>query len=272
MKHAAASLLILIFAAAPACAVEQSCNAGPQAAAVTNATSLTTMAWVPFRRPETGWAVYAPLIAEEIGIACPPDSPGFAAALAAWQTKHKHAATGVLDESTFGQMKLIWELKRPFVVASRTACPAPPDETTLAKATPQESYGGEQIFLRPEALAAYRRLVAAARAALPSLAANPQLLTIFSGYRSPQSDAARCLREQNCQGGARASCSAHRTGTAMDLNLGAAPGFRVDSSADPNRLYLSRTTAYLWLIHNAAKFGFVNYPFEPWHWEFAGTG
>ncbi|HEX4158308.1 MAG TPA: D-alanyl-D-alanine carboxypeptidase family protein [Rhizomicrobium sp.] len=272
MKQAAATLLLLIFAAGAAGAAEESCNVGPRAAAQTNAASLNTMNWIPFRRPETGWAVYAPLIAEEIGVSCPPDSAGFAAALAFWQTKHKDAGTGVLDETTFGQMQLDWELRRPFVVASRTACPPPPDESTLAKASPQESYGGEQILLRPGALAAYRRLVAAARAALPASAANAPLLTIFSGYRSPQSDAARCLREQNCQGGARATCSAHRTGTAMDLYLGAAPGFRPDSSADANRLYLSRTAAYLWLAHNAAKYGFVNYPFEPWHWEWTGGG
>ena len=69
----------------------------------------------------------------------------------------------------------------------------------------------------------------------------------------------------------RASCSPHRTGLAMDLFLGAAPGFRPDSSADPNRLYMSRTPEYRWLVANAGRFGFVNYPFEPWHWELRGA-
>ena len=52
--------------------------------------------------------------------------------------------------------------------------------------------------------------------------------------------------------------------------LGAAPGFTVDSSADANRLYQTRTPAYRWLVNNAGRFGFVNYPFEPWHWEWTG--
>jgi LAS superfamily LD-carboxypeptidase LdcB len=68
----------------------------------------------------------------------------------------------------------------------------------------------------------------------------------------------------------RAACSAHRTGLALDLDVGAAPGFMVDSSADPNRLFQSRTPAYRWLVRNAVRFGFVNYVFEPWHWEWRG--
>jgi LAS superfamily LD-carboxypeptidase LdcB len=57
----------------------------------------------------------------------------------------------------------------------------------------------------------------------------------------------------------------------MDLDLGAAPGFSVDSSADKNRLYMTGTPLYRWLVDNAAHFGFANYAFEPWHWEFVGN-
>ena len=32
----------------------------------------------------------------------------------------------------------------------------------------------------------------------------------------------------------------------------------------------SRTAVYRWMVANAARFGFVNYPFEPWHWEWTG--
>jgi LAS superfamily LD-carboxypeptidase LdcB len=56
----------------------------------------------------------------------------------------------------------------------------------------------------------------------------------------------------------------------MDLYVGQAPGFGPDSSADPNRLYMTRTPTYRWLVANAHRFGFVNYPFEPWHWEWTG--
>jgi LAS superfamily LD-carboxypeptidase LdcB len=44
----------------------------------------------------------------------------------------------------------------------------------------------------------------------------------------------------------------------------------VDSSADENRRWQAATPAYRWLVANAARFGFVNYPFEPWHWEWTG--
>ncbi len=113
-------------------------------------------------------------------------------------------------------------------------------------------------------------MVAAARQS-PVFHGDNRLFEIFSGFRSPTDDAARCAAEQNCQGVVRAACSPHRTGLAMDLFLGEAPGYTPDSSADANRLYLSRTSAYRWLVRNAPRFGFVNYPFEPWHWEWTGA-
>jgi LAS superfamily LD-carboxypeptidase LdcB len=44
----------------------------------------------------------------------------------------------------------------------------------------------------------------------------------------------------------------------------------VDNSSDANRLYQTQTPAYRWLVRNARRFGFVNYVFEPWHWEWTG--
>lgn len=264
----AASLLFLLCEASVARGA--SCGVGSPAAAAQNAVSLDTIPWAPFGRAELGWSAYEPLIANEIGVACPAGSPGFAAALAVWQKTHRLPATGVLNQPTFIEMKQVWQQRRPFVLASRIACPPAPDAAALSRAEPGESYGGKTILLRTAALAAYRRMVAAARKELPVLTADPHLLTIFSGYRSPDYDAARCFRDQNCQGVVRAACSAHRTGYAMDLYLGAAPGFGPDSSADANRLYLSRTAAYRWLVDNASRFGFVNYAFEPWHWEWTG--
>jgi D-alanyl-D-alanine carboxypeptidase len=238
------------------------------AAAAQNAQSLQTAPWSVFHRPELGWEIYAPLIGREIGADCDPRSEGFAAALASWQQGHRLAPTGAMDEATLRALALVWEERRPFVAASEHgACPAPP--TVLATAAPDESYG-RPAQLRPAALEAYRRMVAAARSQEPALAADRRLLTIFSGYRDPAADAARCLADENCDTVVRANCSAHRTGLAMDLFLGAAPGYRPDSSADANRLYLSRSSAYLWLVAHAADYGFVNYPFEPWHWEWTG--
>jgi LAS superfamily LD-carboxypeptidase LdcB len=175
-----------------------------------------------------------------------------------------------MDEATLRAMNQLWIGRRPFVKASAKACPPAPAEASLARATPAESYGGKTIALRPGALAAYRAMTAAARRDLPQLAADKRLMTLFSGYRSPDADDARCAAEGDCQGVVRASCSAHRTGLALDIDLGAAPGERIDSADDANRLFISRSAPYRWLVANAGRFGFVPYPFEPWHWEWTG--
>jgi LAS superfamily LD-carboxypeptidase LdcB len=256
--------LLLALAAVAACA------AGPADAAAANAASLETFAFAPFRRPETGWAVYAPRVAAEIGSTCPADSPGFAAALSSWQAAHKLPATGAMDIESFAAMNGKWTLARPWVQATRHGgCPEAPATETLATAAPAESYGGKTIQLTPETLRNWRALMAAAKAEMPEMAADPRWLTVFSGFRAPDADTARCLAENNCDGTVRAVCSAHRTGIAIDAYVGEAPGARPDSSEDANRRAMTQTAVYRWLVANAARFGFVNYVFEPWHWEYA---
>ena len=253
----------LLAAAVGVCSV-----AAPPGAIAANAASLDTFAWAPFGRTETGWAVYAPKIAAEIGTACDVATPGFAAALAAWQARHRLAATGVFDPLTFAAMKAKWQGARPFVhIDGKTACPPPP--AVLATALPAESYGGKIIRLRPGALAAFRTMLGAAKRD-PAIRAEPLSLTIFSGFRDPAADAARCTIEGNCNGVARATCSAHRTGLAVDLWVGHLDRFGPDSSADANRAAMTAGPQYRWLLANAARYGFVNYVFEPWHWEWTG--
>ena len=250
--------------------VSTACRAnGWTAAAEANAGTLRTIAWSPFGRAETGWEVYAPLIQREIASACPPNSEGFAAALARWQSARGVTADGVLNETIFQSMKGTAQGRREFVrFTSFGNCPDTPNLITAARL--EEGYAGKQVWLRPRALDAYRRMAAAARAEVPEIAADPRSLTIFSGYRSPSADAARCQAEGNCDGVVRARCSAHRTGLAADMYVGQAPGYPPDSSADPNRLYMTQTATYRWLVANAGRFGFVNSPFEPWHWEWTG--
>jgi hypothetical protein len=255
----------------PAGAVLASCDVGPAAAAHANAASLSTAVGTPFGRPEAGWETYAPLVAREIRTPCAPDTPGFAAALAQWESGQRFPADGVMDPAVFARLKGIIQTRRPFVrLSAQGVCPAPPAAGGLGAATLAEGYGGKAIQLRPAALAAYRRMAAAARAEDPRIAADPRNLTIFSGYRSPAADAARCVADNNCNGLVRATCSPHRTGLAVDLYVGQAPGFGPDSTADANRLFMSRTPSYRWLVANADRFGFVPYPFEPWHWEWTG--
>jgi LAS superfamily LD-carboxypeptidase LdcB len=251
---------------------EPSCD-GPvtyQNAAEQNATSLGSLALSPFGRPEVGWEIYGPRIATEIGTGCAPATPGFAYALARWKASHGLPGEA-LDAATFEAMKTEWQAARPFVAIRKSgACPEAPDLTELVAAAPEESDGGKILLLRPDVLAAYRRMIAAARAEVPEAAADPERLTLFSAFRSPADDAARCEAEANCNGLVRAACSAHRTGEAIDLFLGSAPGFDVDAADDANRLWISRTETYHWLVAKARRYGFVNYVFEPWHWEWVG--
>ena len=248
------------------------CATGPSEAAAANAASLTMLAWAPFRgRQETGWETYALRISTEIGTACPPHSPGFAAALARWQDRRRLPANGLMDAETFKAMNNAWSMARPFVVASRGgACPPPPAPDRLVELSPSDIYGKPERAI-PDALDAYRRMVADARAADPAIAADPKMLTVFSAYRDPVSDAADCAARGNCGGAEKANCSSHRSGTAFDIVVGAAPGQRIDSSADANRLAMSKTPAYRWLVLNAPRYGFLNYAFEPWHWEWVGA-
>ena len=256
---------------APPPLVSADCAAGPAAAAAANAASLRTLPWAPFGRAEAGWETYVPLIARELHTACPPASPGFAAALERWEDAQSLPSDGVLSADDFQRLKGVIQIRRPFVqLSARKVCPDPPSQANLEVARPGEGYGGKQILLRPAALAAWRRMATAARAADPRIAADPRNLTLFSGFRSPEADAARCASERNCNGVVRAICSPHRTGLALDMYVGQAPGYGPDSSADPNRLFMSRTPTYRWLAANADRFGFAPYPFEPWHWEWTG--
>ncbi len=236
-----------------------------------NAESLATLVINPFGRPETGWAVYAPTVGREIRTTCAPSMPGFARALSRWQAHRSLQATGVFDTATLMLMKSVWQARRPFAVLhTEGVCPDPPLDPALRAASPDETLGGKPVRLRRRALRAYRRMVAAERRAVGADPHDPDALKLFSGYRDPADDQARCAAENNCQGLVRAVCSAHRTGLALDLMVGAAPGFMADSTDDSNRLFQTRTAAYRWLVRNAGRFGFVNYVFEPWHWEWTG--
>ncbi len=249
------------------------CDTGPVAAATANAQSLESLEFAPFHLPEVGWAIYAPRIAAEIATACGPASLGFSAALARWQRAHALLPTGIVDARSFAAMRDRWTAARPFVAQTQDGdCPAPPPVAALATAGAGESDGGKTIMLRPGALSAYRRMVAAARRDVPGVRPGDHWLRIFSGFRDPDADALRCATEGNCQGVVRAQCSAHRTGLAIDLDVGAAAGFGPDSADDANRRFMAQTPVYRWLVRNAARFGFVNYVYEPWHWEWLDSG
>ncbi|MEQ1755793.1 MAG: D-alanyl-D-alanine carboxypeptidase family protein [Micropepsaceae bacterium] len=252
--------------------LQQGCNAGPKfkTTASRNAQTLASAPLAPFGRPEQGWQVYAPQMAATIGTGCAPDTNRFAASLATWQARNQLPPTGAVDAPTLATLKQRWQKARPFIAAFEPGrCPPAASDEQLAKIKPAEGWLGKEGKLDARALSSLRRMVAAARAADPRIAIDRHMLTIVSSFRSPEYDAARCAGGR-CNGIAKARCSAHRTGTAVDLYVGAAPGHGPVDSSNDNRLYLSRTPAYRWLVANARRFGFVNYVFEPWHWEWVG--
>ncbi|MBN8552885.1 MAG: D-alanyl-D-alanine carboxypeptidase family protein [Caulobacterales bacterium] len=240
-------------------------------AAAGNRRTLQTLDWQPFGR-ETGWETYLPMTQQEIGTRCAASTPGFAQALAAFQGRYGLQADGRFGPSTFEVLKGIWQERRPFVMARvRGECPAYPERQTLGEFDwREETIQRPGRMGQPVAIAAYRRMVRDARTEVPELAANPNLLTVYSTYRHPDIDGVRCEDEANCDGLRRASCSAHRTGWAFDINVGEAPGYGIASTNAYNRLVQSRGPAYRWLVRNAARYGFVNYIYEPWHWEYVG--
>ncbi len=238
-----------------------------------NAISVYSLEWSPFGTSEWGWMTYVPLLQRELGTRCDPTTPDFAAALAGFQARYGLTPTGLFDQATFDVLKGVLQERRPFVMARvRNECPEPPPLRELGYLeAPEEHADRLTRLLRRDVLDAYRRMVAAARAEVPGIGEDPELLQIFSGFRDPEADAARCAAERNCDGLRRAVCSPHRTGAAVDLYVGQLLGLGVDSTRPESRQYMSEGATYRWLVHNAARFGFVPYLYEPWHWEWVGT-
>ena len=243
---------------------------GWQAQGLANAASAYGMEWAPFGAAEWGWQAYLPLIQRELHTACGPGTPIFASQLAGFQQTHGLAPTGLFDAATFQVFRGLWQERRPFVMARvGGACPEPPPINQLGYLVASEEHADRLTrLLRRDVLDAYRRLVAAARAEVPEVGADTEQLQIFSGFRDPEADAARCAQQGNCDGLRRAVCSPHRTGTAVDLYVGQAPGLGVDSTTPASREYMARSATYRWLVANGGRFGFVPYVYEPWHWEY----
>jgi LAS superfamily LD-carboxypeptidase LdcB len=103
------------------------------------------------------------------------------------------------------------------------------------------------------------------------------VLKIVSGYRSFSTQSSIKSSYSTTYGSGTANkfiadqgYSEHQLGTTVDF---ATPGVVATASG------FEETTAYVWLIENAYRYGFVlSYPvgnayyrFEPWHWRFVGT-
>ena len=263
----------LLMSAGAAVAQEQ-CDADPiewGGPALANGISVYAMEWSPYGASEWGWDTYLPLIQKELGIDGAPGSPRFARALAEFQYSKGLPATGWFDAATFQVFRGVWQERRPFIMGRvrQEPCPDPPPLYQLGYIVESEEHADRLTrLLRRDVLDAYRRMVAEARAQVAEIAADPELLQIFSGFRDPEADAARCAQQGNCDGLRRAVCSPHRTGAAVGLYVGRLPGSGVDSTAAGSRAHMSQGAAYRWLVENAGRFGFTPYVYEPWHWEY----
>lgn len=229
-----------------------------------------SLSWAFAGKAQTGWQIYVPLISHTIDTSSHPDSPQFAAALSIWQGKNGLMSDGVLDSDTLQSFVRHWQSQR----LGRSGSPG---EDRLLAAPITDFYDSTRdadlLHLERETYAAYKQMLAAAAKDLGEsirftksgeLADGEKLLRIVSAYRSPAYQAALRRREPNAGRGALAKFSTHATGHALDLYVGGEPV----STKDPNRLLQVESPAYKWLVKNANRFGFYNYFYEPWHWEY----
>ena len=98
-----------------------------------------------------------------------------------------------------------------------------------------------------------------------NLLPEEKFLTLVSTYRSPKYQASLRKKQPDASRAQIAFKSPHFTGKALDIYVGGEPV----TTKDFNRAIQVKTPVYLWLVKNAEKFGFYNYFYEPWHWEYA---
>ena len=242
----------------PAQAPRSSTSSTFVASAARNATLKNELTWTFGGKQQRGWYLYDLLIGKTLNSKHDSTSSDFAAALAVWQKKMRLSADGVLDENSLMRMVSQWQSNR---LKNRTY--ATPDQ--LLTAPPADFYDpGRAAELRQverNTYAAYKEMVAAADA---DLKLGSKYLKIVSSFRSREHQDRLRAQSPNSGSAGLAVNSPHFTGRALDLYVGGDP---VDTK-DSNRAVQVNTPAYRWLVHNAERFGFRPYFYEPWHWEY----
>ncbi|HEY2867232.1 MAG TPA: D-alanyl-D-alanine carboxypeptidase family protein [Pyrinomonadaceae bacterium] len=239
-------------------------------AATENSQLENTLSWTFSGKTQTGWLIYEPLIAQTIGTNSAGGTADFAFALSKWQSAHNMTGNGILDESTLEALRGSWQsqrLGRSDFAGDDKLITAPISDFYDPTRSP------DLLRVERETYVAYKRMLAAAAKDLAgqvrftrdgSLASDEKFFKIVSAFRSQDYQDQLRARSPGSGRGALAMHSAHNTGQALDLYVGGEPV----TTKDPNRLIQVQTPAYKWLVKNASKFGFYNYYFEPWHWEY----
>lgn len=259
--------------AAPAEATTAADAASFLSAASRNSALRLDLDWIFGGKQQHGWYIYEPLISHLIGTEKDSATGDFASALARWQKSSALQPNGVLDDQTLYQMVSAWQGAR-----LKDKSYARPDQLMVA---PTSDFYDTS---RPDALrqvehetyAAYKRMIAAAVAdptlnlkhtAAGELAPEEKFLKIVSAFRPREYQEQLRRQSPNSGRAGLAVNSPHFTGRALDLYVGGEPV----ETKDANRAVQVQTQVYLWLVHNADRFGFRPYYYEPWHWEYVGT-
>ena len=158
-------------AAAPPGPPPAGCQTAPAFAAASgaNAATSTNAPWSVFGRPENGWQIYVPWIAHDLGVACPPDfaglrggAGGLAARAWAWPRAAQWTRRRCAPSTSPG-----WRAGRSWLRAATASAPARRRRPAWSRSRPPKAISASRSRLRPGTLAAYRRMVAAARAEEP---------------------------------------------------------------------------------------------------------
>ena len=247
-------------------------NASPAllAAAERNAILSNELSWTFGGKLQRGWYLYNLLIARTLKTDDDPGSSDFAGALSVWQKTTGLSPTGVLDEESLLALVMQWQNNR---LKNRSL--AAPDQLLTAPSSDFYDPEREEELRQVErnTYAAYKRMVTAAladptlklaRTASGELAPGEKYFKIISAFRTPEYQQRLRRESPNAGSAGLAMNSPHFTGKALDIYVGGDP---VDTK-DFNRALQVNTPAYKWLAHNAERFGFRPYFYEPWHWEY----
>lgn len=226
-----------------------------------------SLEWTFGKNRQTGWFLYVPLIQNTIKTESAADSNEFAFALSNWQRQNALEANGILDEPTLSALVKTWQSRRmPKIFEA--------DETKLFHAPIRDFYDPTRdvnlLNVDKETYDAYKKMIAAAAKDLNlkiengNLIGSDNFLKIISAHRSRAYQEQLRKKEPNAGRAQLAFTSPHFTGRALDIYVGGEPV----TTKDENRAIQIETKAYKWLVKNAYKFGFYNYFYEPWHWEY----
>ena len=233
-------------------------------AAQKNAVLMNNLSW-KWGRPQKGWNLYIPLISKTLETQADAGSMEFASAVADWQRKSGIRVDGVINQKTLFSFIEHWQSKR-----IRPIYEAREDDLLTAPISDFYDPTREERLLKVDkrAYEAFKRMVADAGEQFDRDEGKSGIfgpyLSIVSSYRSPAYQRELRRKDPKATRAQLAVRSPHFTGRALDIYVGGEPV----TSKDANRAIQVKTPAYLWLVENADKYGFVPYFYEPWHWEY----